>query len=90
MPGCINRNERKLTKSFFAAPRTTRNHLSTGMSELHQKRVWHIVAEIKVAASVSVFVLFGLHINSGGSYEMRTVITMTARCSIRTVIALFS
>ncbi|MEN8107962.1 MAG: hypothetical protein ABFS22_08140 [Pseudomonadota bacterium] len=42
------------------------------------------------AASVSVFVLLGLHIKSGGSYEMRTVIAMGARCSIWTVIALFS
>jgi len=43
-----------------------------------------------VAASVSVFVLLGLHIYSGGSYEMRTVIAMVARCSIWAVIALFS
>jgi hypothetical protein len=43
-----------------------------------------------VAASVSIFMLLGLHINSGGSYEMRTVIAMGARCSIWTVIALFS
>ena len=43
-----------------------------------------------VAASVTVFVLLGFHVNSGGSYEMRTVITMVARCSIWTVIALFS
>ena len=43
-----------------------------------------------VAASVSVFVLLGFHINSGGSYEMRTVIAMVARCSIWTVIAIFS
>ena len=43
-----------------------------------------------VAASVSVFVLLGLHINNGESYEMRTVIAMTARCSIWAIIAFFS
>jgi hypothetical protein len=43
-----------------------------------------------VAASVPVFVLLGLHINSGGSYEMRTVMAMGARCLIWAVIALFS
>ena len=48
------------------------------------------LAILIVAASVLVFVLLGLHINSGGSYEMRTVIAMTARCSIWVVIALFS
>ena len=41
-------------------------------------------------ASVLVFILLALHIGSGGSYEMRTVIAMTVRCSVWAVIALFS
>ncbi len=40
-------------------------------------------------ASVLVLVLLGLHIGSGGSYEMRTLIAMTVRCSVWAVIALF-
>ena len=43
-----------------------------------------------VAASMLVFLLLGLHINSGGSYEIRTVIAMLARCSVWSAIALFS
>ena len=41
-------------------------------------------------ASVSVFVLLGLHINRGGNYESRTVIAMGIRCSVWAIIALFS
>ena len=59
-----------------------------GLWKRQQWAAW--LAILIVAASVSVFVLLGLHINSGGSYEMRTVIAMTARCSIWAVIALFS
>ena len=40
-------------------------------------------------ASVLVFVLLGLHIGNGGSYEMRTLIAMTVRCSVWAVMALF-
>jgi hypothetical protein len=59
-----------------------------GICKRQQWAAW--LAIMIVAASVSVFVLLGLHINSGGSYEMRTVIAMGARCSIWAVIAFFS
>lgn len=41
-------------------------------------------------ASILVFVIFGFYINEGGSYETRTVIAMSARCTVWSVIALFS
>ena len=47
------------------------------------------LAIIIFTASVLVFVLLGLHVGSGGSYEMRTVIAMTVRCSVWALIALF-
>jgi len=65
-------------------------YLVAGVGLWKQQRWAAWLAIMIVAASVSVFVLLGLHINSGGSYEMRTVIAMGARCSIWTVIALFS
>ena len=65
-------------------------YLVAGVGLWKQQRWAAWLAIMIVAASVSIFVLLGLHINSGGSYEMRTVIAMGARCSIWTVIALFS
>ena len=59
-----------------------------GLWKRQRWAVW--LAIIIVASSLSVFALLGLHINGGGSYEIRTVIAMGARCSIWTVIALFS
>ena len=65
-------------------------YLVAGIGLWKRQRWAAWLAIMIVAASVSVFALLGLHINSGGSYEMRTVIAMTARCSIWAVIALFS
>ena len=65
-------------------------YLVAGIGLWKRQRWAAWLAIMIVAASVSVFVLLGLHINSGGSYEMRTVIAMVVRCSIWTVIALFS
>jgi hypothetical protein len=65
-------------------------YLVAGVGLWKQQRWAAWLAIIIVAASVSVFVLLGLHINSSGSYEMRTVIAMGARCSIWVIIALFS
>ena len=61
---------------------------SFGLWKRQRWAAW--LAIMIVAASVTVFVLLGIHIYSGGSYEMRTVIAMVARCSIWAVIALFS
>ncbi|MEN8108602.1 MAG: hypothetical protein ABFS22_11420 [Pseudomonadota bacterium] len=65
-------------------------YLVAGVGLWKQQRWAAWLAIMIVAASVSVFVLLGLHINSGGSYEMRTVIAMVARCLIWTAIAIFS
>lgn len=65
-------------------------YLVAGIGLWKQQRWAAWLAMMIAAASVLVFALLGLHINSGGSYEMRTVIAMGARCSIWTVIALFS
>ena len=65
-------------------------YLVAGIGLWKQLRWSAWLALMIAAASVLVFVLLGLHINSGGSYEMRTVIAMGARCSIWAVIALFS
>ena len=65
-------------------------YLVAGAGLWKQQRWAAWLAIMIVATSVSVFVLLGFHINSGGNYEMRTVIAMGARCSIWTVIALFS
>ena len=65
-------------------------YLAAGIG-LWKKQRWAAWLAIMItAASVLVFVLLGLHINSGGAYEMRTVIAMGMRCSIWTAIALFS
>ena len=34
------------------------------------------------AATVLVFAAFGLHVASGGAFEMRTVAAMTLRCTV--------
>ena len=65
-------------------------YLVAGFGHWKHQRWAAWLAILIVSASVSVFVLLGLHIYSGGSYEMRTVIAMVARCSIWAVIALFS
>ncbi len=65
-------------------------YLLAGIGLWKRQRWAAWLAIMIVTASVLVFVLLGLHINSGGSYEMRTIIAMTARCSIWAVIALFS
>ena len=65
-------------------------YLLAGIGLWKRQRWAAWLAIMIVTASVLVFVLLGLHINSGGSYEIRTIIAMTARCSIWALIALFS
>ena len=65
-------------------------YLIAGVGLWKQQRWAAWLAIMIVVASMSVFVLLGFHINSGGSYEIRTVGAMLARCSIWAVIALFS
>ena len=65
-------------------------YLVAGIGLWKRQRWAAWLAIMIAAASVTVFVLLGIHIYSGGSYEMRTVIAMVARSSIWAVIALFS
>ena len=65
-------------------------YLVAGVGLWKRQRWAAWLAVVIAAASVCVYVLLGLHINSGGSYEMRTVIAMGVRCAIWTAIAFFS
>lgn len=42
------------------------------------------------AATVIIFAIFGIHILNGGAYETRTVIAMTLRSTVWTLIFIFS
>ncbi|MCK5394778.1 MAG: hypothetical protein KAJ32_02240 [Gammaproteobacteria bacterium] len=55
-----------------------------------QKR-WAVrLSVIIVIATLIVYVIFGLYIRGGGSYEMRTVIAMVLRSLVWTFIAMFA
>lgn len=46
-------------------------------------RAWTFLLALGVlAATVLVFAAFGLHVASGGAFEMRTVAAMTLRCTL--------
>lgn len=46
-------------------------------------RAWTFLLALGVlAATVLVFAAFGLHVASGGAFEMRTVAAMTLRCTV--------
>lgn len=53
---------------------------------LHRRwAVW--LATVIAITTVTTFVVFGVHINTGGSYEMRTVFAMSLRTSVWAIIA---
>ena len=55
------------------------------------RRRWAVSLAILLAISIAVvFVLFGLHILSGGAFEMRTVFAMTLRLVVWVAIAMVS
>ena len=65
-------------------------YLLTGVGLFVQKH-WAVWLSIFIAAStLVVFALFGLHIFHDGSYEMRTVVAMSLRTVVWTLIALYS
>ena len=45
---------------------------------------------ILALATIAVFVVFGLHILNGGEYEMRTVVALTLRSVVWSVISVFA
>lgn len=62
-------------------------YILAGVGLFMRKRWAAILAFLIAAATVSVFLAFGLRIISGGGYETRTIIAMTMRSGIWIVIA---
>jgi hypothetical protein len=62
-------------------------YIAAGVGLWFQQRwaVWLAVAI--VVAILFTFAAFGMHINSGGAYEQRTVVAMTMRSMVWIVIA---
>lgn len=58
---------------------------------LYNWRKWAVNLSILVAvATLLVFAAFGVHIMTGGSYEVRTVVAMTLRSTVWLTIAAFA
>ncbi len=62
-------------------------YIAAGVGLWLQKRWAAWLAVAIVAAIALTFAAFGLHINSGGAYEQRTVIAMSMRTVVWLVIA---
>lgn len=62
-------------------------YIAAGVGLWLQKR-WAVWLAVAIAAAIALtFAAFGLHINSGGAYEQRTVIAMSMRTVVWLVIA---
>lgn len=62
-------------------------YIATGVGLWLQQR-WAVWLAVVIAAAIALtFAAFGMHINAGGAYEQRTVIAMTMRIVVWTVIA---
>ena len=62
-------------------------YIAAGVGLWLQQR-WAVWLAVAIAAAIAlVFVAFGVHINSGGAYEQRTVIAMSMRTALWFVIA---
>lgn len=62
-------------------------YIAAGIGLWLQKR-WAMWLSIGLLAAIAIaFAAFGIHISSGGAFEQRTVIAMSARLLIWTVIA---
>lgn len=58
---------------------------------LYNWRKWAVKLSILLAiATLLVFAAFGVHIMTGGSYEVRTVVAMTLRSTVWLTIAAFA
>jgi len=65
-------------------------YLIAGMGLFRQKR-WAVRLSFLIAsATVVVYGLFGLHVYSGGTYEMQTVVAMAIRSGVWSIIAVTS
>ncbi len=65
-------------------------YLFAGVGLWREERWAAWLAILIAAATLTIFALFALHILDGGSYEQRTVIAMSARSLIWTLIATFA
>lgn len=55
---------------------------------MHPWAVW--LSLMLAISTLSVFAIFGIHVLNGGAYETRTIIAMSLRSGVWTVIAVFS
>jgi len=65
-------------------------YIATGILLWLQSRVSTWLATIIAVSTLFVFIAFGIHIFSGGAYEMRTVGAMSVRSIVWTGIALIT
>lgn len=63
-------------------------YIVAGIGLWLQRRWAASLALIIAVATVMVFIALGVHIYSGGAYEMRTVVAMSLRSGVWTTIAL--
>lgn len=62
-------------------------YIAAGVGLWLQKR-WAVWLAVAIAAGIALtFAAFGMHINSGGAYEQRTVVAMSIRTAVWFVIA---
>lgn len=62
-------------------------YIAAGVGLWLQKR-WAVWLAVAIAAGIALtFGAFGMHINSGGAYEQRTVVAMSVRTTVWFVIA---
>ena len=62
-------------------------YIAAGVGLWLQQR-WAVWLAVVIAAAIALtFAAFGLHINSGGAYELRTVVAMSMRTAVWVVIA---
>ena len=62
-------------------------YIAAGAGLWFQQR-WAVWLAVAIAAAIALtFTAFGMHINSGGLYEQRTVIAMSMRTAVWVVIA---
>ncbi len=65
-------------------------YILAGVGLLMRKRAAAILAMVIAVATLSVFAAFGVHVFSGGAFEMRTVIAMSLRSAVWLTIALLA
>lgn len=65
-------------------------YIAAGIGLWSRRRWAAWLAILIAAASLTVYLLLGLHIAQGGAFEQRTVIAMGIRCLVWSAIALYA